>query len=66
MDSNLIDESPSVIINLAAEHRDNVTPHSLYYETNVQGASNICEIARDKFLKLTSSLAQLLYIDLQW
>jgi len=38
----------SVIINLAAEHRDDVTPTSLYYETNVIGSVNICEIARAK------------------
>lgn len=60
MDSNLIEESPSAIINLAAEHRDDVTPRSLYYETNVQGASNICEIARNKNVRtiiFTSSVA---------
>lgn len=50
----------SVIINLAAEHRDNVTPRSLYYETNVDGAANVCEIARKKNIQkiiFTSSVA---------
>ncbi len=27
-----------IIINLAAEHKDNVSPISLYYDVNVQGA----------------------------
>jgi nucleoside-diphosphate-sugar epimerase len=34
-----------VIYNLAAEHRDDVTPTSLYYDVNVQGARNIVEAA---------------------
>jgi len=38
----------SVIINLAAEHRDDVRPLSLYDEVNVGGARNICTVARDK------------------
>lgn len=38
----------SVIINLAAEHRDDVRPLSLYDEVNVGGARNICAIAREK------------------
>ncbi len=32
-----------VVINLAAEHRDDVTPKSLYDEVNVQGSENICK-----------------------
>lgn len=50
----------SIIINLAAEHRDDVTPKSLYHETNVDGAANICEIARKKNIQkiiFTSSVA---------
>jgi nucleoside-diphosphate-sugar epimerase len=31
-----------VVINLAAEHRDDVTPKSLYDEVNVTGAENVC------------------------
>jgi nucleoside-diphosphate-sugar epimerase len=34
-----------VIINLAAEHRDDVSPRSLYDETNIEGAKNVCELA---------------------
>ncbi|WP_096084691.1 NAD-dependent epimerase/dehydratase family protein [Agaribacterium haliotis] len=36
----------SRIVNLAAEHRDDVSPKSLYREVNVDGAKNICEAAR--------------------
>jgi nucleoside-diphosphate-sugar epimerase len=49
-----------VIINLAAEHRDNIYPKSLYDEVNVSGAINICNIARIKNCKkiiFTSSVA---------
>ncbi len=35
----------TTIINLAAEHRDDVTPASRYYEVNVRGAENVCEAA---------------------
>lgn len=38
----------SVLINLAAEHRDDVRPKSLYDEVNVEGARNICVVAREK------------------
>ena len=50
----------SVIINLAAEHRDDVGPLTLYDEVNVVGAENICTIAREKSVKtiiFTSSVA---------
>ena len=50
----------SIIINLAAEHRDDVSPKSLYDETNVQGAKNICQIAIEKNIQtivFTSSVA---------
>lgn len=50
----------SVIINLAAEHRDDVRPLSLYEEVNVGGAVNICAVAREKNVKsiiFTSSVA---------
>jgi GlcNAc-P-P-Und epimerase len=36
----------TAFINLAAEHRDDVSPSSLYDEVNVDGARNICELAR--------------------
>lgn len=35
-----------VLINLAAVHRDDIRPTSLYDEVNVSGAQNICTIAR--------------------
>ncbi len=50
----------SVIINLAAEHRDDVRPRSLYDEVNVGGARNICTVGREKNVKtiiFTSSVA---------
>lgn len=37
-----------IIINLAAEHRDDVRPVSLYDEVNVQGARNLCIAASEK------------------
>ncbi|MFC3415219.1 NAD-dependent epimerase/dehydratase family protein [Algoriphagus hitonicola] len=49
-----------VLINLAAEHRDNVTPISLYDEVNVMGAKRVCEIAEAKNIQriiFTSSVA---------
>jgi nucleoside-diphosphate-sugar epimerase len=50
----------SVIINLAAEHRDDVRPRSLYDDVNVQGARNICQVAEEKGVTqilFTSSVA---------
>jgi nucleoside-diphosphate-sugar epimerase len=38
----------AVIVNLAAEHRDDVRPLCLYDEVNVGGATNICTVAREK------------------
>ncbi|WP_367680285.1 NAD-dependent epimerase/dehydratase family protein [Candidatus Fukatsuia anoeciicola] len=49
-----------VIINLAAEHQDNIEPKSLYYDVNVQGAKNICAVAEYlniKYIIFTSSVA---------
>ncbi len=40
-------ESIDVIYNLAAEHRDDVKPVSLYDEVNVGGAEKICQVARE-------------------
>lgn len=50
----------SIIINLAAEHRDDVRPESIYDEVNVDGARNICAIAREKNIQkiiFTSTVA---------
>ncbi len=50
----------AVIVNLAAEHRDDVRPLSLYEEVNVGGAKNICTVAREKGVKViifTSTVA---------
>lgn len=50
----------AVLINLAAEHRDDVSPKSLYDEVNVQGARNICAIANEMAITkiiFTSSVA---------
>lgn len=53
-------EPGAVIINLAAEHRDDVRPKSRYDDVNVQGARNICQAAREKGISkiiFTSSVA---------
>lgn len=49
-----------VIVNLAAEHRDDVRPLSLYEDVNVGGAWNLCTVAREKRVStivFTSSVA---------
>ena len=47
LDKSILDKSfkniESVIL-LAAEHRDDVYPTSLYYETNVQGTKNVLDL----------------------
>ena len=48
------------IVNLAAEHRDDVRPLSRYYETNVEGASQVCVAASNAGIRriiFTSSVA---------
>lgn len=50
----------TVIINLAAEHRDNVEPKSLYDAVNVDGAVNVCKYCEANDIKkiiFTSSVA---------
>lgn len=60
--SDLIDsvDENSIIVNLAAEHRDDVTPKSLYHEVNVTGALNVCAAARGRSINtivFTSTVA---------
>lgn len=53
-------ERPSAFINLAAEHRDDVRPLNLYDEVNIDGAKNVCNLARAKGVNkiiFTSSVA---------
>lgn len=53
-------DSDNTIINLAAEHRDDVTPKSLYGDVNIGGAENVCEVARRRGVNdiiFTSSVA---------
>jgi len=48
------------IVNLAAEHRDDVSPRSRYRDVNVQGAVHVCEaatLAGVKKIIFTSSVA---------
>jgi len=48
------------VINLAAEHRDDVTPRTLYDDVNVKGAENVCNICTKLGIKriiFTSSVA---------
>ena len=50
----------SLLIHLAAEHRDNVKPVNLYFDVNVTGAHNICNVARKRNINkiiFTSSVA---------
>lgn len=37
----------TVVVNLAAEHKDNVTPKSLYHEVNVFGSENIASVCTE-------------------
>ena len=48
------------IVNLAAAHRDDVRPLSLYTKTNVEGAEHVCKIASElniRHIVFTSSVA---------
>tara|TARA_B100000614_G_C14549357_1_gene493366 strand:+ start:845 stop:1822 length:978 start_codon:yes stop_codon:yes gene_type:complete len=50
----------SILINLAAVHKDNIKPISLYDDVNVGGAKNICKIAEQHNINkiiFTSSVA---------
>lgn len=52
--------SGDVIVNLAAAHRDDIRPRSLYDDVNVRGAKNVCRVAAEKGINniiFTSSVA---------
>src|SRR5690606_9465278 len=52
--------SGATIVNLAAEHRDNVRPATLYHEVNVAGAKVVCDVAAERGCQqivFTSSVA---------
>ena len=38
----------AVVVHLAAEHRDDVRPLSLYEDVNVKGTANICNVAAER------------------
>ncbi len=53
-------QGADTILNLAAEHRDDVRPISRYYETNVKGAEEVCAAATKSGIRrilFTSSVA---------
>jgi len=53
-------QGTDIIYNLAAEHKDNVRPTTLYDEVNVQGARNVCRVASELAIPaivFTSSVA---------
>lgn len=53
-------EDGAIIVNLAAEHRDDVRPLNLYDDVNVEGAKNICAVAKKRNVKtivFTSTVA---------
>lgn len=55
-----IDTKADLIINLAAEHRDDVRPKSLYDEVNVMGSQHVCDLAEARGINkiiFTSSVA---------
>jgi len=49
-----------LVVNLAAEHKDNISPKSRYHDVNVVGQKNICRIMSSRGVKkhiFTSSVA---------
>jgi len=59
IDKYLLSET-AVVVLLAAEHRDDVSPISLYYDVNVQGAKNVLNAMDKNSIKsivFTSSVA---------
>lgn len=59
-DNLILNRHTSLVVLLAAEHRDNITPSSLYYDVNVIGTKNVLSSMDDagiKNLVFTSSVA---------
>ena len=57
---NVLLQGQDVVVLLAAEHRDDVSPTSLYYDVNVEGARNVLEAMDNcgvKKIIFTSSVA---------
>ena len=44
-------EGSEVVYNLAAVHRDDAKPVSLYNDVNVTGAANVCDVCRDEGIR---------------
>lgn len=60
VDDIIISKDTKCVVLLAAEHRDDITPKSLYYDVNVQGTKNVLNAmdkAGIKNLIFTSSVA---------
>jgi len=47
---NSIKDNTDLIVLLAAEHRDDVTPTSLYYDVNVEGTHNVLKVMTEKHI----------------
>ena len=57
---NAIPNNTNFVVFLAAEHRDDVSPTSLYYDVNVEGAHNVLKVMTEKHLEhivFTSSVS---------
>jgi nucleoside-diphosphate-sugar epimerase len=51
-----------IVFNLAAEHRDDVRPVSLYHEVNVEGARNLCAaLSQERVQRLVSTSSVAVY-----